>query len=211
VNRFHIIDDIPFNKSFQFDMEIWHWAECIISQSAVTYWYAAPGSTDNFESLEGKKLIVPEIPLLPEPERVEGALEGEDMKVVEATGGKTTEQTSDIWKWSAGAQLWWTDAKPGDALTLNFYAEDAGSYKVYAVFTVAPDYGIVQPYINGEKAGEAFDGYYRSVRPTREKLLGTFDLNKGENVFKAEIIGSNPEAVPSHMFGLDYLRLEPIK
>ena len=25
VNRFHILDRIPFTKDFKFDMELWHW------------------------------------------------------------------------------------------------------------------------------------------------------------------------------------------
>ena len=39
----------------------------------------------------------------------------------------------------------------------------------------------------------------------------TPELNAGEHVFTAEIVGSNPAATPRHMLGLDYLQLEPVK
>ena len=50
VNRFHIIDAIPFTKSFRFDIEVWHWTPKIdISYAATSYWYARPGATDDFK------------------------------------------------------------------------------------------------------------------------------------------------------------------
>jgi hypothetical protein len=45
VNRFHILDAIPFEKSFKFDMEVWHWIPDInVTYAATSYWYARPGS-----------------------------------------------------------------------------------------------------------------------------------------------------------------------
>ncbi|NLE60045.1 MAG: DUF2961 domain-containing protein, partial [Planctomycetes bacterium] len=43
-NRFHILDDIPFTRSFKFDMENWHSKDGIaVTRAAVSYWYARPG------------------------------------------------------------------------------------------------------------------------------------------------------------------------
>ena len=58
INRFHIFDNIPFTKSFKFDMEIWHWTNCKMVYSAVSYWYALPGSTDFVPEIDEKKLKV---------------------------------------------------------------------------------------------------------------------------------------------------------
>jgi hypothetical protein len=52
VNRFQILDRIPFTRDFRFDMELWHWANCKVNLSAVGYWYALPGSTDNFRPIQ---------------------------------------------------------------------------------------------------------------------------------------------------------------
>ncbi len=42
MNRFHILDPIPFSRGLRFDMEIWHWSETSIGVDATVYWYARP-------------------------------------------------------------------------------------------------------------------------------------------------------------------------
>lgn len=42
MNRFHILDPIPFGRSLRFDFEIWHWSDTRITTDAVAYWYARP-------------------------------------------------------------------------------------------------------------------------------------------------------------------------
>ena len=40
---------------------------------------------------------------------------------------------------------------------------------------------------------------------TEEIPLGECDLKKGANKLEVTVVGTNPEAVKSYMFGLDYL------
>jgi hypothetical protein len=47
MNRFHILDPIPFSRALRFDLEIWHWQETSISVDATIYWYARPGNRDD--------------------------------------------------------------------------------------------------------------------------------------------------------------------
>ena len=55
VNRFHILDAIPFDKSFRFDMECWHWDPNVtVNYAATSYWYARPGATDDFEPVDAE-------------------------------------------------------------------------------------------------------------------------------------------------------------
>src|SRR5690606_27878606 len=102
-------------------------------------------------------------PDLPPPPKVKGALEGEALEVIEATGGNATVQETDAWGWSNGAQLWWIDNKPGNTLTLKLPVEKAGRYKIEAVFTYAPDYGIANIVVNNNAFGDR-DFYDASVR-----------------------------------------------
>ena len=44
MNRFHILDPIPFSRELRFDFEIWHWQDTSIAVDATVYWYARPGS-----------------------------------------------------------------------------------------------------------------------------------------------------------------------
>ena len=46
-NRYHLLDDIPFNKSIQFDMEIWHPFRKNMNYAAATLFYARPGAKSN--------------------------------------------------------------------------------------------------------------------------------------------------------------------
>lgn len=209
VSRFHIIDNIPFTEAFKFDMEVWHWNECEIAMAATSYWYARPGGSDAMPAIDPADLKIIAPPPPPEAKVVEGALEGEILKIVERTGGDAVVQSSDGWGWSGEQQLWWRDGQPGDRLTVEFPVEKAGRYEVRAVFTKAIDYGILRLFINGQEVDAARDFFNNGVIATPEESLGVFDLAAGANTFTAEIVGANSEAVPAHMFGLDYLLLKP--
>jgi hypothetical protein len=208
VNRFHIMDNIPFTEHFKFDMEVWHWADVKIDQSVVAYWYATAESTDTMPALDTALLTVPEIPEM-EVEKVEGAIEAEKLPV-EITGGDHTIQTSYTWPWSSAGQLWWRDAAPGDTLTLTLPVEAAGPHKVFGRFTRAPDYGIATFTINGQSAGAETDFYDTAVSVGEEIDLGVHNLKQGDNTLTVTLTGSNPKAAPRRMIGLDYLRLEAV-
>jgi len=206
VNRFHILDRIPFTKDFKFDMELWHWTEkCKVNMAVTAYWYARPGATDAFASIRAEDAIVRPMPAYVIP-RVTGALEGEELKILRVAG---TAEVQD-WDLSNGKQLWWRGGqKPGDTLAVAFPAPKAGKYHVFGRFLRAKDYGIHQFAINGQKAGEPIDFYNPEVKPSKEMDLGVFELKQGENEFSATVTGANEKAIKSYMLGLDYLRLKP--
>jgi hypothetical protein len=207
VNRFHIMDDIPFRESFKFDMEVWHWADTSIDQGVVAYWYATAESTDTMPEVDSALLNIPELPEI-EVHRVEGAIEAEDLEVKALSGGNHTVQTSYAWPWSNAAQLWWRGAAPGDTLEVAFPVEKAGTYEVFARFTSAVDYGKATFAINGESAGAEMDFFATNVTVGEEVSLGTHALSAGNNTFTVTITGKHPEAIPQHMVGIDYLRVE---
>ena len=68
VNRFHILDDIPFTRSFKFDMENWHSnPTCDTTRAAVSYWYARPGCWDDwfFGPMTRDDVKIEPMPVLP--------------------------------------------------------------------------------------------------------------------------------------------------
>ena len=87
----------------------------------------------------------------------------------------------------------------------------AGAYDVSVVLTKARDYGIVQFYLDGKKVGEPIDLYNPEVIPTEPIPLGTHDLTEGEHKLTVEIVGANPKAIKSYMFGLDYIIFKPAR
>jgi hypothetical protein len=208
VNRWHILDRIPFEKSFRFDMEIWHWNEtCKVTPSVVAYWYARPGARDRFPMVQQSDVVLNILPPYT-PAMVAGAIEGEKMRVIESVGAVDAQ---DIDGCSNDAQLWWHGGqKPGDKLVLGFEAPRSGRHHVYLRGARAKDYGIIQLAINGQTAPQPLDCYSPELTVADEVEVGVFDLKAGENQLSAEVIGSNDRAIKQYMFGLDYVRLQPV-
>jgi hypothetical protein len=144
---------------------------------------------------------------------VAGALEGESLKVIEATSGQARVQKMGAFKtdrWSGDEQLFWTGAKPGDRLVLEISVPTAGRYEIAAALTMARDYAVVQLRLEGQPLGEALDLYhYPDVVSTGPLLLGERELAAGPHRLAIEIIGANDSAVKAHMVGLDYVKLAP--
>ncbi len=207
VNRFHVIDDIPFTKAFRFDIENWHSHPATdTTRAAVNYWYARPGCRDFFGPITEEQVQLQKIGPY-EPDRVEGAIEGEAMKVLEKTGEGTV-RTQDLDFLSGARQMWFVNAKPGDMVKLGFKADQGGEKNVLVRGTKADDYAKVQFYVNGHKVGPVIDLYDARVRGSAEMNLGKVQLDEGQNTLGIEIVGANDKAVKRYYVGLDYLRLE---
>ncbi len=206
LNRFDILDRIPFTKSFKFDMELWHWKDCNVNLAVLAYYYGLPGADDTFPPIAPEKLVLRPVPEIV-AQHVPGAIEGEKMRIVKSTG---TPEPQD-WDDDSGSQhLWWHGGqKPGDKLLLEFKAPKAGKYQVFGRFLKAIDYGIIQLAVNGKKAGEPIDFFHDGVVHTAEIPLGTFDLRQGPNELSAVVVGANPKAQKQYMFGLDYILIKP--
>ena len=126
------------------------------------------------------------------------------------TGGNPQEQdmTGFAGQWSNDAHLWWTEAKPGDRLDLALPVSQAGRQQLKLQLTKAPDYAIIQLYLDGSKLGGPLDLYHPEVVPTGALDFGTHDLSAGERKLSLEILGANPKAIKNYMAGLDYVVLE---
>jgi len=209
VNRWHIIDRIPYTKDFRFDMELWHWHEtCKVTMSVTAYWYTLGEARPAFAPIRAADLKLDLLPPFRQP-KVKDAIEGETMRILESTADVGPQEIDPC---SDGKHLWWRGgAKPGDRLVLGFDVETEGTYTVIARFVKANDYGIVQLSINGRAAGRPIDLYNPDVTVSKEVELGTFELKKGENQIAVEIVGANDKAKKEYMFGLDYVLLRPVK
>jgi hypothetical protein len=210
VNRWHIADNVPFQQAFEADIEKYYKNDKPTLYAATVYWYQAAGQQDAYAALPlaertGWYIQPPNL-------RVPGVLEGEELKVLECTGGGVGPQdlSDRRGKWSNQSQLWWTKGKPGDRLTLAVPVKADGTYKLTAQLTKAADYGIVQLSLDGRKLGEPTDFYNLGVIPTGPLDLGTHELKKGEHRLSLEILGANEKAVKAYMAGLDYVKVERV-
>ena len=88
--------------------------------------------------------------------------------------------------------------------------KQAGKYRLGMQLTKAPDYGIVQLYLDGQKLGGSIDLYDESVIPTGLLAMDEHDLTAGDHKLTVEIVGANDKAIKNYMFGLDYVKLDPL-
>ena len=176
----------------------------------MAYWYLAPGGNDPYRAAPLSERVGYWTPV--ESFKVKGAIEGEKLKILGKTGGNPQEQdmTGFGGQWSNDAHLWWIEAKPGDKLDLALPVKQAGKYRLGMQLTKAPDYGIVQLYLDGQKLGDPIDLYHESVIPTGLLAMGEHDLTAGEHKLTVEIVGANDKAIKNYMFGLDYVKLDPL-
>ncbi len=201
--RWQIADTVPFCTAFEGCIEKYHRTEEWGTHYACTAcWYLSPDGTDPYEPVpadqrHGYYVRAP---------RVAGGFRvlGEPGGVVRTQGMQGF--TGGTWK--NNDQLWWTDAKPGDKLEVAVPVKKTGTYELSVVLTKARDYGIVQLYVNGKKAGDPVDLYNPEVISTDPIPIGSHQLSEGQATLAVQIVGANEKAIPAYMFGLDYVILE---
>lgn len=210
VNRWQITDNVPFQTSFFGSIEKYFPNKLPQNHAATVYFYLAPGGTDPYQAVPLDQRLGYFDLTVPEPKKVKGATEGETIRIVERTAGKTEPQDMGGFgpDYSNDKQLWWTEAKPGDKLTVEVSAPKAGKYTLKANFTKAIDYGIMRFSMDGKPLGGEIDFFNEGVAPTGEQALGDVELTAGAHKFTVEIVGANAKAVKGYMFGLDYVLLE---
>ena len=142
-------------------------------------------------------------------EAVEGAIEAEDLNVLELTFGRTTEQIVPNGLTSKNTILWWREGVPGARLTLALEALEAGPHEILTAFLYDREMGMVQFELNDEEIGEPMDFYKPRLTPSGPVSIGVYELKKGQNRLTVKMLGANPDAEPNHIFGIDYIKLTP--
>lgn len=141
-------------------------------------------------------------------------IEGESLRAVVNAGQVATQPMAGFpdGTWSGQSQLWWTGVTVKSQLTATFEVATAGTYRLRARFTKAPDYGRFWILVDDgmSKTGE-LDFYDPRVTVTDSILLGEFEFRAGEHRIGALNIGQNEKASPGSMFGLDALELERVR
>lgn len=174
---------------------------------------AAQNEAIAFE-LAQKRAVHAEPSALERPSANVLTIEGENLRAVVNAGQVMTQPMSGFpdGSWSGQSQLWWTGVTVKSQLTATFEVKEAGTYRLRARFTKAPDYGRFWILVDDgmTKAGE-LDLYDPRVTVTDSILLGEFEFRTGEHRFGALNIGQNEKASPGSMFGLDALELERVR
>ena len=205
--RFHILDDIPFQSSIHFDMELWHWARATVGLSSVAYWYAEPGATHDFEPVSASERAVVPVAVYSAPD----VIEGEDLTIARITGGNTAtvmDATSELngLEWSNGGGLIWTDAEIGDELTVSFRADDPDVEIVLVNFANGPWGGRYDVFVNGHQIGENADFFFADMMGLSEEQLPIPDRD-GENYIRFVFRGASSRSRDTAL-AIDYVLTE---
>jgi hypothetical protein len=124
-------------------------------------------------------------------------LEAEGLEITERRGVKANKQPMAQFgpgNWSGDAQLFIGDGRPGDGLTLALPVAKAGRYGLSALLTMAPGFGRIQFWLDGERLGDPVDLYAPRVIPSGRIVLTTKDLPAGLHAIRVEIAGKSPES-----------------
>ncbi|HNR99361.1 MAG TPA: DUF2961 domain-containing protein [Planctomycetota bacterium] len=199
LNRWYVLDAIPYAARIRFLQEMWHWMPCIPTWTHVVYWYAAPGSGGPRPVARGA--LAPRD--LGPRERMLDPIEGEALPC-EATGGSVRKER--LANCLGAAHLVWRGSKPGDRLRVHFAAPAAGRYRIELNLCLAPDYGRQRISVNGQAAEAVIDCYSPRLS-WLQAVLGVFDLREGKNTLDVETLAPNPAATGANLFGLDYVFL----
>jgi hypothetical protein len=201
VHRWEILENIPFQKSFEGSIEKYHPNKRPTLYACTVRWYLSADGVDPYDPVP----VAERLGYWIRPTTFAG------FKVLHRTAGNVEEQEMSGWpggKWEDDNQLWWTGARPDAKLDLALPVKEKGKYEVRVALTKAPDYGIVQFYVNGKKAGEPIDLFDKKVTNTKPISLGTFELPAGEQKLTVEIVGTSEKGAKGYLFGIDSVELK---
>ena len=206
-NRFHIVDSVPFQASFEANLEKYH-RDGYANWAFTNFWYLDRDGTDPYGpvSLSDRTAYYKQ----PYPEAA-SFIEGEDLSIIESTGMLKAE-TQDMRPfpadtWSGDSQFILKAYGAGDYVKFWINVPERGEYRLTARFTKAGDFGTVQHAIDGQAIGGQVDLYDPTVRRTDELELGSIVLTPGLHEFTAKITGKN-SASSGYFYGLDYIKLD---
>ncbi len=151
LSRFQVSDSIPFQTSFEADIEKYY-NDSYTAYGIMPYWYQASGTTDSYSAVS---LVNRTNYYETAGPRDTTRIEGEDMAIISKTGGSLWPQYMSVFGggWSNQQQMMWfqnnlSGVGVNSNAVLSFPVGSTQTYTVKAAFTKAGDYGTVQLYID---------------------------------------------------------------
>ena len=219
--RFQIIDSIPFTESFEGAMEKYH-TDDITQYTATAYWYLDAEGTDPYtpvkyeseEELELRyKSLNYELDKLNIPVTT-NIIEGEEMTVISFEGG--TGYTANGYAvqdmssfpastFSGGKQMYsGATVKSDSEMTLRFNVTEDFDGILRGAFCKAPNYAIIQLYLDDVKLGEPIDLCDPQVINSGLLELGEVSLDAGVHDLKIDVVGKSGTG---YAYGIDCIVL----
>ena len=218
LNRFRGLDAIPFTRSLQVDIEVWHWTDTVMHYAVTDYFYGRDAEHNVSPITDPTLLAIPQVKL--NIFRREGAIEAEDLDVLNAaTAPERAIQTMGDGSpdsWSNMEHVWCKATQPGQRVVFGAPVKQAGEYEVIVYFTRSWDYGVLQCYVDGRPAGQPIDTFNvehpESVSPPVGYSLGRHHLVRVGFSLTVEVVGSNEKSKGTGCYwGLDCIVLKKVE
>lgn len=210
MNRWQIIDNVPFQESFDGYMEKYfpnHWPT---QYSVVVYWYLDENGEDPLGRVPVEERYGFETDF--EVYREEGVVEGEVMRIESNTGGWAS---PDIWAHESLYEevsghkiiIWYADPAKENVLNLNFEWPESATYAVKAHILKTKDGGEFSVKLNDE---EPQNVNFNTTGDTETAMvdLGQVQLERGVQELEVKWLGKQKEG---KRMAIDYLKIERFK
>jgi len=207
-NRWHIGDNIPFQKSFSAFIEKYFKNSRPALYAGIAYWYLSENGIDKIKETPVKDRLGYYIGYKIYKEK--DAFEAENLKIRKISKGKTEVQNLLDFGilWSGDNQFWWNNTESNAFIEFEINQPKKAEKRLVAQFTKAHDYAIIQIYFNDKKIGSPIDLYNYDVIASGKLDLGKVSIKKGKNILKIKIVGANPKAKKDYMVGIDYIKFD---
>ncbi|WP_425398605.1 glycoside hydrolase family 172 protein [Aeoliella sp.] len=210
-NRFHVIDDQPFDTRCSFYMELLaHTRVEGFSYACQAYHYGRPGMMDDSRPITKEDVRKPKLPGPYEPLAVRGSNNATYLEPEKLTDGVVKSEDDDFW--SAGQLMVWKPKAEGETLKLTLPVKDAGTYEVRLGLALDNRSGKVSATLDGEPFGfggdsgvmDLYDARRTMIRCSPSKRL---DLTAGDHVLELKFEGPADGKEP--LVGIDFIWLQP--
>ncbi|MFO8000494.1 MAG: glycoside hydrolase family 172 protein, partial [Marinilabilia sp.] len=212
LNRWQIIDNVPFQESFEAYMEKYFPNEWPTQYATVAYWYLDRDGTDPIEPTPAGELYGFEKDY--SVFRVDDAIEGEDMRIASNSGGWASNDVfahETLFKKVSGHKIlnWFADPEKENVLKTIFDFEKSGKYRVSANIIRSKEGGQFRFQLNeGALEGQINFHHEEEDEDVRKIDLGIIDMEEGEQELVFEWLEEQSEG---GRLSLDYLEFTPVK
>ncbi len=163
-------------------------------QAEIARWFA--------RRRQQSRMLLQSIPAVKSP------LEAEALEISERRGVRTSTRNMDNFgagNWSGSTQLS-VIGEAGNGLTINLPVEKTGRYQLSIYLTMGPDFGQIQPQLDGELLGSPIDLYAPRVISSGRVILATQTFQAGRHAIGIDITGKS-EASTGTAVGIDCFEL----
>lgn len=194
VNRWQVIDNIPFQKSFEGYLEKYFANDWPTQYATVVYWYLDSEGKDFINATPAEDLYGYETPY--EVFRQPNVLEAEHLKITKNTGGWANPNAfahESLYKSVSGHKIlfWGAQKNKDNELITEFESDKTGRYEVYANIIKQKGGGKFKISINNKKMKTLNFKSSDETTYTEKVKLGKVNLKKGKQNIAFKLLKDN--------------------